>query len=332
MIVGVNSTEARGRHSNAALIDLSKLIKNCDRVVQATVSRVIEVPRKQPRNAQFRPRASGTSGSPGTDDPTIRVLELHVDASLWSDPSINRLYVLDAKSYERRPAGPDIQIGARGIWFLENWRTSWVEDKATRSDLEELAGPLGIQSIAFSGAGFFALTENIEHPEVLVPFTLDGTPPAEYAGHAVMSHERVVLDTFKRELRTAVSANTPSVEARLVSNGPSVPGVSVDRFGHCHFESVEQQPAKRDIGEAGIREIMRVAKEQHFFELPRTVGRSLGPDSTMGVLMIRSEQGAHEIRIEGPPGSSAGEQDEHTRASAVWKLIPVLGAREITGH
>jgi hypothetical protein len=302
---------------------LERFVLSCDRIVRASIAGIHEVPAKQP----------------------TRVLELQVEEIFWGEPETKVLFVLfvldDSRYAGLRDHGAPA-AGESSIWFLE--RDPWFDalDSATRECVTKLAGSSPLQVATLWGAGRVPIERKDGLSLVCLPKDCWWLPDKlEIVGaHTTTSPKRewsqVRESEFERWLRASIPPLVPGLEVRLLSNGPGDPLITIDKQGHARRSGSGRGDDKQlEIGPEGLQKILSLAEREHFFDLPAELGRSLGPDSAVYLLRIRTEKGSREIRLCGPVDpkqDSPAILEAHARAMRIWDAIPLARDWKITGH
>jgi hypothetical protein len=197
--------------------------------------------------------------------------------------------------------------------------------------LKDAAGTSDVMQVVANGRGRFPSREESGRPVVWVPTyaialwepVVGGREDPQRRLEGWTCTDRT---EFVARMLHSVMRLVPSIDAQLQGgNGPSpLPWVSINPGGRCHSYSVEHDDAS-DIGAKGLAQILDVARSERFFDLPADLGHSIGPDSSMISIRIRTINGSRLVRIHGPVNEArdgASAVDALARAKRVLHAIP----------
>lgn len=315
LFVWVQIPEPQAEEPRDDRLELATLLDDCDQIAVGEVVQLLDVPR------DFTYPENGL---------TVRVIELRVERVLWGDPATKTFAVLEpAPDRANLHVHGELQVGERAVWFVERWRFPWSKGLATRAGVAEIAGAAGMQVAASHGLGHLVLESDGEVTTVCVPAWRFRSPLALTLAdtHRTANGadwQRFPRDDFEAWIQRELALRVPGLRAELWATGPlGQPFVAIGPDGRISADD-DYNPKfapPAGIGVAGLNAILELAREQRFFELPVALGHSPGPCSSSAVLRIRTELGAHWIRIDGPP--SADEQGAYARLKKLWNAIPV---------
>lgn len=242
--------------------------------------------------------------------PTLVLAELEVERSLLGPAAEPRVYVL-ASLLDKGELSAPPQAGTRALWFLDPERRLGRRlSPETRSALEALCGeaPLLDQRVGglweLDAEGALRLPPEAKLPDELAR-------PADTVGTAAL------LDWIDGRL----DALTPSLRAALHTTGPFPWSVEVDADGawRCGRASERFQAEQAE-------QFWGKVSDARLHELPASIGRSPGPDSSWRSLELRTRSGIQRIRIHRAADVEAPELARlRERALSVWEALPGEG-------
>ena len=294
-------------------VDVAELIRACDEIIEAEVVSVHDVETSVAANGKTK----------------IKLLELRVHTVLWGETGTNNQQVVagpDTLNFggEQGPRPGDIDV-----WFIERWHDFGDPDSALGARLREVAGTSDVMQVVASGRARFPSRVESGRRVVWIPTYSIALSGSLVGGREDPHHHLEGWSCTDRSeciewLARSVHGLVPSIDATIMSNGPVMPYVSIDPRGQCRFQTDEHE-GQSDIGTKELARLIDLARSERFFDLPADLGHSIGPDSAMISIRIRTANGSRLVRIHGPVNEArdgASAVDALARAKRVLHAIP----------
>jgi hypothetical protein len=303
-------------------VDIAEIIRASDEIVEAEIIGVRDLALS----------AASSSSKPS------RLLEVRVRAVLWGDalPAV-RFVIAGADTLNFRGfAGP--APGDVDVLCIERWHEIAGHDDSARQRLKDAAATSDVMQIVAAGRGRFPSREEHGRRVVWAPtysIALWSPLPAaiDDPEHHLDGWSCIDRSEFVGCLTDSVKRFVPSIDAHIEVHDRCDPSVSINPGGRCQNLAVGSGGTS-DIGTDGLAHILDVAQVERFFDLPASIGRAAGRDSSGVSIRIRTEHGARLVRIHGPVMKSqdnASESEAFARAVRVLRAIPYAKDWHIDG-
>jgi hypothetical protein len=290
-------------------LDIADLIRACDQIVEAEVVSV--------RDLDLSVDSSNKTPS--------KLLDVRVRNVLWGESGSGVMKLV---------AGPDTLIfhdfrgprpGDVDIWFIERWHELGGYDARLRERLKEAAGTSDVMQVVANGRGRFPSREESGRRVVWVPTYAIALWEPVGGGHEDPDHHLegwICADRgeFLARLLDSVMRLVPSIDVEL--QPATRPWISINPGGRCRNFAIENG-GYSDIGTSGLAQILDVARNELFFDLPVDLGRAGGPEHRVFSIRIRTEHGSRLVRIH---SRGVKGRDDPSAIDAIHRAHRVLHA------